>query len=203
MPATSKKVSIVGVGGTFSGKSSTDRSLALALASAERFGAETHMFGGDVLAALPIYGTAAELPSQAALMLDAIRKASGLIIASPGYHGTVSGLVKNALDYLEETSKDRRVYLDGLPVGLIATAFGGQATGSTLAALRSIVHALRGWPTPFGAAIVTSPDMFEDAGRARPDVAFGLDLVGEQVVTFAQMACARGASAQVLATTQS
>src|SRR3546814_8041656 len=80
-------------------------------------------------------------------LVAAVRDADGLILASPGYHGSISGLVKNAIDYLEETARDRRVYLHGLPVGLIATAFGWQATGGTLLAMRSIVHALRGWPT--------------------------------------------------------
>src|SRR3546814_6783254 len=75
-------------------------------------------------------------------LVAAVRDADGLILASPGYHGSISGLVKNAIDYLEETARDRRVYLHGLPVGLIATAFGWQATGGTLLAMRSIVHAL-------------------------------------------------------------
>ena len=76
-----------------------------------------------------------------------------MIVGSPGYHGTLSGLVKTALDYVEQLSKDERAYLDGLPVGLIATAAGWQAAVSTLQALRTIVHSLRGWPTPMGVAV--------------------------------------------------
>ena len=38
----------------------------------------------------------------------------------------------------------------GLPVGSIACGAGWQAAGQTLSALRAIVHALRGWPTPIG-----------------------------------------------------
>ena len=37
------------------------------------------------------------------------RGAHALIIGSPGYHGGISGLVKNALDYLEELREDPRV----------------------------------------------------------------------------------------------
>jgi FMN reductase len=40
-----------------------------------------------------------------------------------------------------------------MPVGLIVSAAGWQAGGVTLAALRGIVHAMRGWPTPAGIAI--------------------------------------------------
>jgi len=109
-----------------------------------------------------------------------------VIIASPGYHGTISGLVKNAIDYIEETSRDERVYLDGVSVGLIATAYGWQATGSTLAALRSIVQALRGWPTPLGAGINSSGGLFKDGVCQDDAVAGQLAIVGKQVVEFAK-----------------
>jgi FMN reductase len=95
--------------------------------------------------------------------------------------------VKNAIDYIEDTAKDARVYLDGIPVGLIATAYGWQATGSTLATLRSIVHALRGWPTPLGAAINSSGGIFKDGACTDPGAANQLELVGKQVYEFARL----------------
>jgi FMN reductase len=117
--------------------------------------------------------------------LEALRRADGLIIASPGYHGSISGLLKNALDLLEETAGDRRVYLSGVPVGLIATAYGWQATGSTIATLRAIVHALRGWPTPLAAAINSQVSRFsEDGACGDPAAVAQLTLVGEQVADF-------------------
>lgn len=39
----------------------------------------------------------------------------------------------------------------------MVTAAGWQGAVSTLTALRSIVHALRGWPTPLGIALNTVP----------------------------------------------
>lgn len=143
---------IVGIGGTMSPSSSTERALKTALAAAEQRGAVTRLFGSAHLAALEHYRSG-RLNGAAQELIDAVRGADGVIIASPGYHGTVSGLLKNAIDYLEETAGDDRPYLDGVPVGLIATAYGWQAAVNTLAALRSIVHALRGWPTPLGVAI--------------------------------------------------
>jgi len=179
---------IVGIGGTATPTSSTEQALRLALASAEREGARTALHGGTVLAALPHYLTPASRTSTEALALVAdLRAADGLIIASPGYHGSISGIVKNAIDYLEETAKDSRVYLDGVPVGLIATAYGWQATGSTLATLRSIVHALRGWPTPLGAAINASGGLFRDGACLDEGAANQLALVGRQVCEFASL----------------
>ncbi len=179
---------IVGIGGTTSAGSSTEHALAVALEAARGAGASVRMFDGLRLSALPHYAPgAAEACDVARELVEAVRAADGLIIASPGYHGSVSGLVKNAIDYLEETSKDERVYLDGLPVGLIVTAYGWQATGSTLSTLRSIVHALRGWPTPLGAAIKASSGLFTDGVCTDPSAAGQLELVGKQVVEFARL----------------
>ena len=50
-------------------------------------------------------------------------------------------------------SPTRAPALDGLPVGLTATVAGWQAAVSALHARRTIIHALRGWPTPMGLAI--------------------------------------------------
>lgn len=158
------------------------------MAAAERAGADVQMFGSEVLASLPHYlvPNAAD-NACAVVLLRAIRAADGVVIASPGYHGTISGLLKNAIDYLEETAKDDRPYLEGIPVGLIATAYGWQATGSTLVTLRTITHALRGWPTPFGAAINSAGGIFLNDQCVDSKVADSLETVGRQVVEFARM----------------
>ncbi|GAA0331344.1 NAD(P)H-dependent oxidoreductase [Sphingomonas oligophenolica] len=181
---------VVGIGGTIGGISSTERALRIALDAARTQGFRTRMFGGADMARLPLYDPrATERTEQEREFVDTIRQASALIIASPGYHGSISGVVKNALDLLEETARDEaRPYLADMPVGLIATAYGWQATGSTIAALRSIVHALRGWPTPFAAAINTQLTKFDDeGGSSDPAVLEQLRLIGRQVARFAPL----------------
>ena len=181
---------VVGIGGTIGGVSSTERALRITLDAVEKQGYRTQMFGGADMARLPLYdpkATTRTADEQA--FVEAVRGASAVIIASPGYHGSISGVVKNALDLLEETARDEgRAYLADMPVGLIATAYGWQATGSTIAALRSIVHALRGWPTPFAAAINTQVTKFDAEGGANdPAVLEQLRLVGRQVARFAPL----------------
>lgn len=189
---------VVGIGGTIGGISSTERALKIALDAAGREGFRTRMFGGSDMARLPLYDPRATgRTTHEREFVETIRQASALIIASPGYHGSISGVVKNALDLLEETARDSaRPYLADMPVGLIATAYGWQATGSTIAALRSIVHALRGWPTPFAAAINTQLTRFDgDGGASDPAVLEQLCLIGRQVARFAPLAAQTGASA--------
>ncbi len=169
--------------------STSETALARALASAQAAGAATELFGGAFMARLPIYNPDDLGADEGrARLLEAVRRCNGLIIATPGYHGSVSGLVKNALDGLDALRTDVRPYLDGRAVGCIVVATGSQAGGSTLAALRSIVHALRGWPTPFGATLNTGPRLLDAAGEfleARD--AWQVETVASQVVKFARV----------------
>lgn len=155
---------IVGFGGTTRARSSSELVVRAALAEAERLGAETVQLTGPDLV-LPLY--APEDPSRnpnAEILVDLLRRCDGVIVASPGYHGSVSGLIKNAMDYVEDMARDPSPYLDGKPIGAITCAYGWQATGSTLTALRSIAHALRAWPTPLGIAVNSSLRVFDDDG---------------------------------------
>lgn len=145
---------VVGIGGTLRAGSSSERLARAVLAACEARGAAVRMFDGSHLAKLPHFDPATPDRSAAeAELVEAVRTCDALVIASPGYHGGVSGLVKNAIDLLEDLRGDVRPYFDGRPVGLIVSAAGWQAGGVTLAALRGIVHAMRGWPTPIGLAV--------------------------------------------------
>jgi FMN reductase len=173
---------IVAIGGTTRPNSSTERVLGLAAEAARSQGAEVKAFGGPYIASLPHYRGPEWNPDQGREMIEAVRAADGILLATPGYHGTVSGMVKNAIDYLEELATDTRPYLEGRPVGLIVTAFGHQAANSSMTTLRTIAHALRGWPTPFGAALKVGPDSFDADGRLLDEgSAAQLGLVGSQV----------------------
>ncbi len=179
---------IVGVGGTPRAGSSTERALSIALRAAEAAGARTKMFGGPFLESLPHFNPGPAGPSaEQAELTEAIRLADGIILATPGYHGSLSGVVKNALDTLELTRNDERPYFHGKPVGIIITADGAQAGGTTLMAVRAIIHAMRGWPTPFGASL-NSANLFDPAGEFRePKDAWQVGTVAEQVMEFARM----------------
>ena len=173
---------IVAIGGTMRPGSSTERALGIAAAAARAEGGEVITFDGGYISRLPHYRGPDWQPDSGRELIEAVRFADGILLASPGYHGTVSGMVKNAIDYLEELANDRRPYLDGRPVGLIVTAFGHQAANTGMTTLRTIAHALRGWPTPFGAAVKLGSDSFlEDGGCVDPVIQGQLELVGRQV----------------------
>ena len=185
---TTRVPHIVGIGGTTRANSSSERALRVSLAHAESIGAKVTVFGGEDLATLPHYDPG--LPDRvdvAARLVAALRDADGVIIASPAYHGAVSGMVKNALDYVEDMREDELSYFDGRAVGIIACGYGWQAIVATMNQLRTVVHALRGWVTPLGAG-VNSLDgpIDENLVVADDKTAFQLQTVANEVVWFAR-----------------
>lgn len=191
---------IVGIGGTLRGDSSSAKALRYCLDHARAAGAITSLFTGDALRA-PLYEprpTAATTGLES--MIAALRQADGIILASPGYHGSISGTLKNALDYTEEMAGDPNCYFEGRAVGCIATAAGWQAAGATLATLRAITHSLRGWPTPLGVLINSSEPAFDGDGRCiAPATAASLSAMTDQVLEFAVMRRAVPGMARVVA----
>ena len=184
---------IVAIGGASRPGSTTERALRTALGVAEAAGAETALFTGPDID-LPLYAPErTRRGPQATRLVAALRRADGVLIGSPAYHGGLSGLVKNALDYAEDLNGDARPYLDGRAVGCIATAAGWQGTAAALWAMRSVVHALRGWPTPLGVGINTAEPVFgEDGDCLSPTLQAQLELVGRQVLDFARWRRAGG-----------
>lgn len=187
---------IVGLGGTTRVGSTTERALRIALDRAAALGARTRLFAGADLHLAHFDPSTADRGKHESALVDALREADGVIIATPSYHGSISGMVKNALDYTEDLRRDVRPYLEARAVGCIVCAEGAQAMGATLAALRAIIHALRGWPTPYGAVVNTGGPAF-DAGPngTDPAVLQQLELVAAQVLEFARMRRALAAQA--------
>jgi FMN reductase len=195
-------VRVVGIGGSVDPGSQSERAMRAVLQELEAHGATTQSFTGTEID-FPPYHTGATLPEHAGAYLEAVRAADAVVLSSPGYHGTVSGLVKNALDYLEELRTDARPYLDGRAVGLIAVAHGWQAAVTTLVTLRQVTHALRGWPTPIGITVNGAETRFADDGAVtstttvaagsssqsvsgRSGVAGSIEVMAQQLLGFAR-----------------
>ena len=184
---------VLGLGGTTREGSATERALRACLAAAEAEGAETAIFSAADLSALPMYCPGdLQRDETSARLIRLFRRMDAIIVATPAYHGSVSGVVKNALDYAEDLRADARVYFDGCGFGCICCTAGWQAAGHTLVTMRTIAHALRAWPTPFGAMINTSLPVFDPIGSGLDESSNSqLKLVARQVVEFARM---RGAT---------
>lgn len=177
---------VVAIGGSTRPRSGTQQVLDKVLAALTERGARCELFCGYDLA-LPPYEPGIALTPTAERMIEAVRESDAVVVGSPGYHGSLSGLVKNALDYLEALHDDTRPYLTDRPVGLVVTAYGWQAAVTTLAAMRQIIHALRGWPTPLGIAVNVAdlPEGLE-AALASPALGGRVEELARQITALAQ-----------------
>lgn len=81
----------------------------------------------------------------------------GIIFASPEYHGTISGVLKNAIDLLDQ------VQVEGKVVGLISI-LGGAHSSASLDTLRSICRQLHAWTIPEQLIISNSEEAFDAQG---------------------------------------
>jgi FMN reductase len=178
---------VVGIGGSMRPRSTTLTALERALAGAEAAGARAELLDVRALA-LPMYEP--DLPVSAfgdgaVRLVRAARRADALLLATPAYQGTLAGVVKNALDYLQFLAADDPPYLTGKVVGLIATADGGQAAPNAVAALVHAAHALRAVVAPFTVPIPRAWSLLDPGGEVADPWGRRLDALGQQVADLA------------------
>lgn len=99
---------------------------------------------------LPMYNSDVELdqygPDAAKRirrLLESCRSADAMIWCSPAYHGSVSGVFKNALDMMELLADDQPAYLTGKAVGIITIS-----DSPPLGTMARSIHELRAWTAP-------------------------------------------------------
>lgn len=153
-------VKIIGIGGSLGSSYSTGlAALKCALEGAEREGAEVKCIDIALLD-FPMYAEMDQNPQHIVDFAEEIYQADALILSSPLYHGSVSGLMKNVLDWLEVLHGKNPPYLAYKPVGLICVAGGAQALQG-INAMEQIVRALRGWTIPFVVPVLRSWQIFK------------------------------------------
>jgi FMN reductase len=152
------------MGGAIRPASTSEQALRLFLKGLAERGAETSLFAGEALN-FPIYDPVTPVSTpEISAFVETIRRCDALVIATPVYHGAVTGLIKNAIDHLTALMTDTRPYLAGRPVCCIAAGGGLQGAVTALNGLRDIVHALRGWPTPMQIPVNSSAKPFDADG---------------------------------------
>jgi FMN reductase len=160
------KLSIVGLGGSLRPKSSSATALEIALRFLAEKGHDTTPLLLSELR-LPGFETCEKLqdyPVSVQMMLNQIRSADAMIFSTPVYHGTLSGEIKNAMDFLEYLADDPKPYLTGKVIGLISTS-GGSPGINAINTMDYVSRALHGWVCPTTVAIPNSYRQFDESGN--------------------------------------
>jgi FMN reductase len=188
------------LGGSLRPGSVSERVLRACAELAATYGASSTVHLASELE-LPLYQPDSTRRPRAALdLLAALRAADGVIIVTPTYHCGMSGLLKNALDYVEDLAGESPAYLGGKVVGTAAVGWSEQGAALAVAALRTTVLSLRGWVTPM-AVVVDSVELSamddgsaDAALRANARLMRRLGILVGQVTEFAN----RGSSTRVV-----
>jgi FMN reductase len=176
---------IVGIGGSIGDFSTSLVALETALNAAAEAGAVTELIDLAELS-LPMYAHIETGMSQKVIdFCEKVHQADALIFCSPLYHGSISGLFKNAIDWLELLAKKEPIYLSNKPVGLIAVAGGIQAM-QAINSMEYIVRALRGWTMPFVVPINRAWQIIDKEGISDKKIESQLISLGKEMLNAAK-----------------
>ncbi|PMB00089.1 NADPH-dependent FMN reductase [Fischerella thermalis CCMEE 5268] len=152
-------VKIVGIGGSLRADSYSQIALRLAAQRVEALDAEVEILDLREMQ-LPFCNGEQEYPDYPDVqkLQNAVSRADGLILATPEYHGSISGVLKNALDLMSFEQ------LSGKVTGLISV-LGGQPNSNALNDLRIIMRWVHGWVIPEQIAIGQAWKAFSPEGK--------------------------------------
>jgi NAD(P)H-dependent FMN reductase len=179
----SVEIRVVGLAGSLRAESATRVAVRYALEGAAGEGARVSLL--DLAAYnLPFLGREKENGSMRTVrrFRTALRSSDGIVLGSPEIHGSVSGVLKNALDLAGSDE------FEGKMVGLIGVAGGRMGATETLTQLRTIGRSLHAWVVPLQASIGDSEEAFDLQGVPKDtEVGKRLKSVGWQVAHFARL----------------
>ena len=149
-------IHLLGVSGSLREQSSGLRALNILLEFAREFGAEMRLL--DLRKAdLPMYNPDAAPCERAKLVVADVTWANAFVLASPDYHGTMSGAMKNFLDYHWSE-------FTGKLFGYLCTSHEKGIT--VMEGMRLTVRQCYGWSLPYGLSIHTPSD-FDESGQIK------------------------------------
>ena len=152
-------VRIVGIGGSLRPNSSSQMALSLAAQRVVVLGAEVEVLDLRTMQ-LPFCNGEDDYLGYPDVerLRNTVKQADGLILATPEYHGSVSGVLKNALDLMDFEQLDSKV------TGLISV-LGGQSNSNALNDLRVIMRWVHAWVIPEQIAIGQAWKAFGPDGK--------------------------------------
>ncbi|MFC7177679.1 NADPH-dependent FMN reductase [Halosegnis marinus] len=129
---------------------------------------------------LPTYNGDRDDPPGVTELLERVAAADAVLLGTPNYHGSYSGVLKNALDYcgfdeFEDTT-----------VGLLVVA-GGAYSSAPLDHLRIVARSVNAWVIPHQVAIQGASSRFEDGVLVDEKHAERVDTLGRRLVEYANI----------------
>jgi NAD(P)H-dependent FMN reductase len=167
---------VLGVAGSTRQSSYSTRALKIALEHAKKHGAEVRLLELS-RTVLPLYDPSAPGSKEVERAAEAIAWADAFILASPDYHGSMSGALKNFLDHFYEE-------FAGKLFGYIVASHEKGLT--VMDQMRTAVRQCYGWSMPYGVSI-NGPQDFTGQETANTRLSSRLRMMGRDLVIYGRL----------------
>jgi len=168
-------IRLLGVCGSMRANSYSSRLATIALAEASKHGAETRLLELSAID-LPTYNPDNESMDHIGLRAatEAVNWADAFLLASPDYHGSMSGAMKNFLDF----------YWAEFAGKLFAYICASHEKGLTvMEQMRTSVRQCYGWSLPYGVSVYGEKD-FDSSGQLVSHVDRRLRMLSRDLVVY-------------------
>jgi NAD(P)H-dependent FMN reductase len=170
---------VAAIPGSLREQSYTRLALDRALDAAVAAGAETDMLDLRTFD-LPPLNPDDDAGEESEAFAHRVRAADAVLLGTPMYHGSYSGVLKNALDHCGFDE------FEGKTVGLLGVS-GGAFPITALDHLRAVCRALDAWVLPHQAAVPRASKAFEDGAFVDEDLEARVATLGRRVVEYARI----------------
>lgn len=177
-------ISVVALCGSLRQGSTTHAALRIALSGAEELGAKVELIDLSEYK-LTFYGevaNASEYPPDVFKLKNKVKEAHGILLGTPEYHGSFSGVLKNAIDLMWFEEFENKV------VGLIGVSGGKMGAVNAISMLRTVGATLRALVIPCDVSIAQASEAFDENGNLHDqELADRVKAVGRQVTKYAAL----------------
>ncbi len=181
---------LIALAGSLREQSYNQQLVEIAARAAEAHGAEVQIVSlADY--AIPLFSEDLEaegVPDGVSDLRHMFAQADGILLASPEYNGSISGVLKNALDWISRPSQDVDTdsAFKGKVAGLLSASPGGLGGIRGLSHTREILQNLGTIVSPLQVAVPAAYAAFDDAGELVDEsVRRKVENLAEQVVSLA------------------
>jgi len=165
---------VLGVAGSTRRGSYSTQALKIALEHAKKQGAEVRLLE---IANMPLYDPNAPASKEVELVAKAVSWADAFIIASPDYHGSMSGALKNFLDHFYEE-------FAGKIFGFIVASHEKGLT--VMDQMRTAVRQCYGWSIPYGVS-VNGPQDFTGGELVNARLSKRMQMMARDLVVYGRL----------------
>lgn len=170
---------LIGIGSSLRKNSSSTKILRMVLEKSQRYGANAELIELHKIN-LPIFNPnkPREISDDVTKLNNQMRNADAFILATPDYHGSMSGGMKNFLDYYWYE-------LSGKIFGYIVSSHEKGLT--VMDHMRTAIRQCYGWSLPYGLSIHSEEDFDQYDNINNPRLQLRIENMSRDIVTYGKL----------------